>query len=561
MPHQISGSEFVLAKIFSAEFDYHIPSYQRPYSWTKEEASELFKDLADFHEAENEDGYFLGSIVLIKNDASPRAEVIDGQQRLTTLTILFAVLAAALPDDLKAEMLDHIVEAGQELKGIAPRPRLTLRSQDADFFQHFIQELRLKELAEQDQATLRSDSRRNIHANMIAMRELLALRFKGNADKIKAFVTFLLTRCYLIAVTTPSEQSAFRVFSVLNTRGLDLQPTDIIKADLIGKMTDETDRATYSRKWEDREVDLGRDGFSELFTALRMIRLKEKARRGLVDDFRNSMLPEIDDPRRFIDDEVIPHGEALDIIRSRSFLAENGADRINMLLGWLARIDNSDWVPLAMYVLKQQRTNPALVETYLSKLERLAACLLLTRQDVGKRITRYAQVLRALEKNGTLTPPIALDLTPQEKTLFMEALNGPIYELTARRRNYAILRLDSFLADGGAVYEPRVLTIEHVLPQTVREGSPWLDSWPDADRRAHWVHRIANLVPLNKRRNAAASNYGFEKKKDVYFRGRKNVSSYALTSQVLNDAVWTPELVEARQKRLMAVFTEGWELG
>ncbi|WVM93025.1 HNH endonuclease family protein [Halopseudomonas pachastrellae] len=77
-----------------------------------------------------------------------------------------------------------------------------------------------------------------------------------------------------------------------------------------------------------------------------------------------------------------------------------------------------------------------------------------------------------------------------------DVLNSDIYYLTARRRNYLILRLDSFLSDGAASYDAKVLTIEHVLPQTVEGGSEWEKNWPDKEARQHWVHKLANLVPL-----------------------------------------------------------------
>lgn len=92
MTKKISGAEYPLAKIFSSDFDYIIPPYQRPYAWTPTQAGELFSDLYDFYTKEKDDTYFLGSIVLIKEEGKPQAEVIDGQQRLTTLTLLLAAL-------------------------------------------------------------------------------------------------------------------------------------------------------------------------------------------------------------------------------------------------------------------------------------------------------------------------------------------------------------------------------------------------------------------------------------------------------------------------------------
>ena len=80
MGTKISGKEYQISDIFSASFDFHIPSYQRPYAWGKEETSTLFDDLYGFYKSErNDENYFLGSTVLIKEEEKSRADVIDGQ--------------------------------------------------------------------------------------------------------------------------------------------------------------------------------------------------------------------------------------------------------------------------------------------------------------------------------------------------------------------------------------------------------------------------------------------------------------------------------------------------
>src|SRR5690606_15383092 len=99
MTHTLSAKEQPLAKIFSDDYMFLIPDYQRPYSWGVDQAQELLDDLISYMRAggaklEEMPPYFLGSLVLIKNEYSPRSEVVDGQQRLTTLTLLFACIRA-----------------------------------------------------------------------------------------------------------------------------------------------------------------------------------------------------------------------------------------------------------------------------------------------------------------------------------------------------------------------------------------------------------------------------------------------------------------------------------
>ena len=157
MTKKISGAEYPLSKIFSSEFEYIIPSYQRPYAWTVDQASELFDDLKSFYDTEGEEGYFLGSIVLIKSEDRPISEVIDGQQRLTTLTILLAAMACAHDGTDKDELKGYVVEPGKKVEKIEPKPRLSLRERDRIFFRKYVQEFKLDELIELDTSALETN--------------------------------------------------------------------------------------------------------------------------------------------------------------------------------------------------------------------------------------------------------------------------------------------------------------------------------------------------------------------------------------------------------------------
>jgi uncharacterized protein with ParB-like and HNH nuclease domain len=108
MSKTLIAHEQSLTKIFSDDYVFSIPGYQRPYAWTTEQARELFDDLSGFMERdtgpiEEIPPYFLGSIVLIKAESSPMADVVDGQQRLTTLTILLAAIRASVGSVHSAE--------------------------------------------------------------------------------------------------------------------------------------------------------------------------------------------------------------------------------------------------------------------------------------------------------------------------------------------------------------------------------------------------------------------------------------------------------------------------
>ena len=561
MSNKISGAGHSLAKIFSPEFEYVIPYYQRPYAWTVDQASELFDDLYNFFESEPEEYYFLGSIVLIKQESKPLAEVIDGQQRLTTLTILLCSLASILGDTQK-DMIYYIQETGKVFEGLEPKPRLTLREKDKEFFAKYVQALNFDGLSTLDDKSLDNESQINIKKNSQFFIKKIKEHLDNNKKREK-FIEFLIQRCFLVAVATPSQQSAFRVFSVMNSRGLDLQLTDIIKADTIGKIANEQEREKYNERWEDMEVELGRDGFNDLFTYVRMIHAREKAKKSLLEEFKDRVLPRVSTPEMLISDVLEPFASALATVRSANYKATSDAEQVNSYLRWLNRIDNSDWIPAAILFLSRNKNEPKYVARFFSSLERLAAFMHICALNINKRIERYSHVIKALEEEDhSISSPIeAVELTEAEKEQMLEVLNGNIYELIPRRRNYLILRLNAFISETGASYNTSNLTIEHVLPQTLDDKSEWAKSWPDEKKRDEWVHRIANLVPLNRRRNSQAQNYDFKKKKSAYFKGTKDVSSYALTIKVLNTSEWTPEHLVERQEELLGVLRENWRLG
>lgn len=561
MIKKITGAEFPISKIFSSEFDYHIPAYQRPYAWTEEESGILFDDLYDFFITEEDDNYFLGSIVLIKEDNNPRSEVIDGQQRLTTLTILLATLASHFEGEVKDAFRGHLREPGNVLSKIPQRARLHLRPKDQDFFEKYIQNIKLKDLLEIDSTNLENEAQKNIQTNTRVLLERIEKNFKGDTQSLMEFGSFIVMRCYLVVVYTASQPSAFRVFSVMNSRGLDLLTTDIIKADIIGSIP-EIDRDEYTEKWEDLEVQTTRDGFNDVFTHTRMIYAKVKAKRTLLEEFREYVLKP-SSPKKIIDEILEPYSDAYTVLKNKNYSATKNSAEVNNYLVWLNKIDNSDWMSSAIRFHAEQKNNSDYMLWFVKKLERLASYMHITAKDINTRIERYSRILNEMDDNlshNVNNPLKSVELSEDEKNEFLKALDGEIYRMTPRRRNYVILRLDSFVSAGGATYDPNILTIEHVFPQTVKPGSDWDKKWPNPIERDFWLNKIANLVPLTQRHNSEAQNYDFDVKKSKYFTSKNGTSSYSLTTQVLNARDWLPDYVKNRQQSLLDTFKKNWDL-
>lgn len=556
--YTIKGEAFYLSKVFSSDFQYEIPDYQRPYSWEEEHIKQLFDDLYEFYQRKTDESYFLGSIVVIKQDNKPKADVVDGQQRLTSLTILFAALASYLSGKYKESVENYLQQPENLAESIPSQPRLTLRKRDNDFFNKYIQNLELDKLKElNSEHDCKTDAQRNIYKNALALLNVISEKL-SNPEECFKFFQFLIQKCCLVIVSTPNQKSAFRIFSVMNNRGLDLLPTDILKADLIGKITDKQDE--YTKKWEDLEQELGRNHFNDLFTHIRMINLKNKAQRSVLEELQELVIPKIPSIPAFIDNELSSYAAAFGALKNSNYQIDQYQEKINEYIKWLNRVGFSEWLPVAILFLHQKPDSEQSL-TFFKQLEILSSYLHLSAKDVNKRIERYGLILEELQDNPKECGE-SLRLNSDEKEAFKKLLNGNIYnEMTAVRRNYLILRLDAMISDGAANYKNQagLLTIEHVLPQTINAESQWQQCWSD-DKHQLWLHRLANLVPLNKRRNSAASNWDFKDKKEKYFSGNSNVSSYALTTQILAEESWTPQILETRQNKLLGILYKGWEL-
>lgn len=558
MALKIQGGERRIEDVFGKDYIYEIPPYQRPYSWTTEQAEELLDDLmraSRESDPADPEPYFLGSIVLAKAEGDPRSKVIDGQQRLTTLTLLLAVLSERLPDGEEG-LRPFIRQAGAKYSGKAAVPRLTLRPKDKDFFHDYVQRPgQLEKLLGLDPAQLNNDAQRNLRANAALFVEKLG---DTSLDDAEALASYLIQQCFLIVVSTPDSDSAFQIFAVLNDRGLDLTFADILKNELIGAITDEAEQETMTKAWEDAEELLGTSAFSDLFSHLRMLYARNKQRHTLRREFRDHVMPRIVDERQFIEQVIVPYAEHLAVLRDQSWQSTNHAGDINRAIGWLQRLDNVDWIPPAMRFLHDHSNDASTLRDLLQRLERLAASMFIRRRGINPRIERYGRLLTAIDRGDDLTAPESpLELSDEERRDTVSKLNGDVYG--GRPAKFVLLRLDSSLSSGEATYEHRTISVEHVLPQSPGDDSEWVKTFTEGERQL-WTHRVANLVLLDRRKNSQAGNLKFEEKKIRYFATDNQTSPFPLTTQVLARSNWTPDVLQERQEMLIGRLVELWDL-
>ena len=344
-PKMISAHEKKLPEILGDAYIHHIPAYQRPYAWEQEQAEQLLDDLLEAATDAPNEPYFLGSIVVIKAKNERATEVVDGQQRLTTLTILCAVLRDTAKHKDEIEALSPMVYIQPNaVKKQTEAIRVVTHAQDQAFFRKAIQ----KEGATVDVDPPKPEraAQGNMQKNAAALRrrvEAITPEQRGN------LVSFLYTQASLVMVETESRASALRIFRVLNDRGMDLSNADIIKADLLDSLT--TDPATQdrlARLWADIEDGIGRDEFESLLDALRFRHDPGKKSKTLNESFKERLgkasAPAV---MAFLETELPKGREAfaaiLDCDPTQFKDAEDVAKARTALYG-LSLLPNKDWL-------------------------------------------------------------------------------------------------------------------------------------------------------------------------------------------------------------------------
>ena len=356
---EIRGEQYAAGDLFSDKFFFSVPPYQRSYAWTTEHAGELLEYLLGYlgdggDPVDELNPYFLGSIVLIKSDR-PEAQIVDGQQRLISLTILLAALRSLIPEHLRGGITRRLYEPANPLSNIPARFRLRPKERDGAFFQECIQaEGGIAKLHAHIHADL-TDSQRNMRENALHYAE--ALSRLPEVRRIR-LAQFILQRTLLVVVSTPDLNSAYRIFSVLNDRGLDLTSADILKAEIIGQFRRSPKRSTRPSGMRRKNRSAARASKNLIRHIQAIYRKYSLHGMSVLDGFRAHVMTAVTDPHQLIDDVLVPYGSSYYVINSASYHNPLSAERINGLFRWLNRLDNGTGCPRRWYICRNTMITP-----------------------------------------------------------------------------------------------------------------------------------------------------------------------------------------------------------
>lgn len=236
MSLQVETELLSLQAIATRNLGFIIPCYQRPYVWRDEEVIKLFDDIRDAYIAK-EPHYFIGSVLSAFNDDKTEYELIDGQQRTTTLMLLSLAFKSV---GVKTE-LAHV-----SIKGENPRLTFEIRESVRNLLGSYAGLDKITKPGEED---IRKDEYLvHLEANLKILKQQVD-RLAGQPDfDIHGFADYILSQVQWVNNIVPASMDLNRLFSSLNTGGVQLEPVDLLKAKLFKHIT--TDKAVYSAIWQ-----------------------------------------------------------------------------------------------------------------------------------------------------------------------------------------------------------------------------------------------------------------------------------------------------------------------
>lgn len=234
-----------------------IPEYQRPYAWTDEQVETLFEDLWDFTATsggtEREGSYFLGSVVAYENKKGEQ-EIIDGQQRITSLFLLLRAIYTKL---VATPVSERTAEANNFIGKIEPAIWRTNKLTGTVDYKNILLTSRvvnndgneiLRSILETGHAD--ENAKDNYSKNYRSFQELFDKHSTENPLMVYQFIYALLNQAILLPITADTQDTALTIFSTLNDRGLPLSDADIFKAKIYNQLEPDEKKA-FIERWKD----------------------------------------------------------------------------------------------------------------------------------------------------------------------------------------------------------------------------------------------------------------------------------------------------------------------
>ena len=548
MPSPEIVKALTLAELFSPNYRFVLPPFQRAYAWTTEHAGKLLADLLS--ESANGEGrgrHFLGRILLARPASSGPCSIIDGHQRIVTLTILLAVLRDLADSDEERRLLEELI--GQDGPATA-QLRLTPQASLRAFFLDHVQRPGATLIETEFDASVLSET----EANVLFNRELLVQKLKDpdlRADVRKRLVVFIRDCCDVIVHEVEDEERGWSILQTEEQTGLEFSPTDRVKATLLSVIP-QADREICAPIWEDWQNQLGSGELRALLGHIQSIRTRQRSERPT----ETILIAEWDLERNAVDffqNELTMRGRQT--LRLRAGEIGSGADRdaIKAHLRNLDWIDRNLWVPAALHWLTVREDDPETVLLF-ARLERLVWLLRIASVDPGERERRINRLLGEIDRNGPVDKCTELQI---EGKLRAQALNN-LRSNNIHRKAFCrplLRRISTALGDPMEKLADGLITIEHVLPRNPPSKREWWSTFSKPKQLKAYTNRLGNLTLLTPEENREADSRNYGEKQGILQRSALEMSRHAARYRK-----WDQETIDARTNELIGLVFAEWDL-
>lgn len=589
---------------------YDIPRYQREYTWNQRDWANLYDDIT-----QNDAGYFLGSFIVVNGTVNSKMdtihyEVIDGQQRLTTLSLLLAALYTRIMEHKDS------IDDDMMLDDIRPlRNRLILKSDKSmtrvipQVQNHNLEDYRwiLKEHIGLD-AVMQKPKFLGLRKMSKAFNYFYDRLGEdvGNRDGIEC-VRCLLDICRLVCsavvvqITVDSHADAYTLFASLNNRGVPLSAVDLIKNMLLGKVAgvDDGQLNYYFERWQEVLHNLGDDyKTQERFFRQNYDAFRREVNKPFIGE-SGSQLPlgsvatrsnllKIYEKRMETDDGAL---KVLDELTENSALyskiigldQESPDSELTHQLLELSRAQGVASYLMLLFLFKKQNQLELKDET-LALLVKLLVCFFVRRNLTDTPPTRdlerlFISICESLESEGLKGIAAAeyikkrlVDVSASDAS-FKERLEGPIYDVNPDMTRYilTVVASPSVTKEMKPLWERYasgnyVWTIEHIFPQGKNIPDEWVKMVADGDMskaievQEKQVHTLGNLTITGY--NSKLSNMPFVTKRDRKDVNGANVgyrNGLNLNDELVNTDTWTGEQIQKRTDKLVGLTLKAFD--
>lgn len=582
---QIATSKIQIKELFKEDMWFNIPDYQRPYVWKEEQISTLLDDISHAAVYTPDSQYFLGSVVLHceekTRDTTKYIEnsVLDGQQRLTTLYLLHAVIRDITTKETRINSCSKVIfQEGDSDYGIPERLRLefAVRDEVEEFVNQFIKE----KGATNDEESLKGIVKTSPHVSVKNMANAILLIRKWFTQKenisIDILFPYLSQKVIVVYVASALLEDAFRLFTVLNDRGIKLRNSDILKAENLAQVDTEANRKKYAKFWEGLEGELEED-FDKFLSYLRTILVKEKARNNLHKEFedniyKRSVFDKSTKKRNPLPPLLMKGNDTFEFVKKykkhydQIFSANNYHINNNWafdnLIAILSDTAPSDiWIPPILSF--REHFGDIHIYSFLVELDNKFSADWICKETPTTRIESMNKILSKIEEvssNDRLGKEDMVNVLLSDRVFDFNTsmLNEYLDSSYIYRKSYDryLLRKIDFLMDAPLYTELRnsyqTISVEHILPRNPASESQWLIDFHDGVFREEWTNAIGNLALISRRKNSSQGRLDFMLKKEKYFN--KAIETFPNSLKLMQSDEWTPDVLEKNQERVLELL-------